>query len=333
MELNINALANSLKKHRNTIRTHINDLFGSGVILEPIFPFYWMYKEYPLLVISRLDLPKSDEIRDFLMNDEHIMSAYFVRDEEFNTLTIECHKDLHSYGLWRNRIVHEKKIPSRENRIPRDALFFDARDFIKYKPNAAIRVIEDKYKRGEEVRINGYKMCDLCFRILQKLVNGEGIRTNENMIAKDLNVHRKTVERRITSLVTAGIIQKPMCRFPNLFVAPGQILVYYLLEVKKRYNEVVRAIRGDPHIPLAVEATIKRYNILLFGVFFNVEEHFRWEEIYDERFPGALGGMKKIYLFPKMSTPIDPWKIPLSIIRDKKGILYGRKISIDKGDQ
>ena len=58
-----------------------------------------------------------------------------------------------------------------------------------------------------------------------------------------------------------------------------------------------------------------------------MEEHFRWEEIYDERFPGALGGMKKIYLSPKMSTPIDFRKIPMSILRDKKEILYGRRPS------
>lgn len=324
VELNISNLATSLKKHRNTIRSHVNELFESGVLNEPIYPFPWMYQEYPLLVISRADLPKTEAINRFLMEDEHIMSAYYVRDEEFNTLLIEYHKDLHSYGGWRKKIVDDKKIPSRENRIPPDSLFFDVRHFIKYKPNAAIRVIEDKYKKGEDISINGYKMCDVCFGILKKLVQGEGIRTNENMLAKDLSVHRKTIERRISAMLVAGIIGKPMCRFPNLFVAPGQILVYYLLEIKKGYKDIIRAIRADPHIPLAVEASVKRYNVLLFGVFFSVEEHFKWEEMYDERFPGALGGMKKIYLSPKMSTPIDFRKIPMSIIRDQKEILYGR---------
>ena len=261
------------------------------------------------------------------LEGEHMMSSYFVSDEEYNTLLIEYHKDLHSNGVWKKRIVDERKIPSRDLRIPPDSHFFDVRHFIKYKPNAAIRVIEEKYNRGEEVQINGYKMCEICFRILKKLVQGEGIRTNENMLAKELNVHRKTIERRISAMLVAGIIGKSLCRFPNLFVAPGQILVYYLLEVKKRYDEVIRAIRADPHIPLAVEASVKRYNVLLFGVIFSVEDHFKWEEVYDERFPGALGGMKKIYLSPKMSTPIDFRKIPLSIIRDRKEVLYGRNPS------
>ena len=326
VEVNFCALADSLDKHRNTVRTYVHELFEHNIIKSPWYPFMWMYGEYPLLVISRADLEKSDAIDRFLKEDEHIMSAYYVRDEEYNTLLIEYHTDIHSYGLWRHMIVSEKKIPPREFRTPADSLVFDMRHLVKYQPNAAIRVIEDRFRNGEETKINDHRISPVCFEILKKLVQGEGIRTNENLLAKELNVHRITVERRIAALLRENVVGPPMCRFPNLFVAPGQILVYYLLEIRKMHKNIIQTIRSDPHIPFAVEASHKRYNMLLFGVFFSVEEHFMWEERYDNRFPKALGAMKKVYLSPKMSVDIDQRKIPLSIVRRKREALYGQQL-------
>jgi len=172
--------------------------------------------------------------------------------------------------------------------------------------------------------LNGFRLNPLCFQIMKKLVLGEGIRTNENLLAQKLKVHRKTIERRIEDLVNAGIVSRPACRFPKFFVPPDHILVYYLVEIKKSLDKIIKAIKADSNIPLALEASIGRYNLLLFGSFFNVEDHFKWEEIYDKRFPDCIGAMKKIYLSPQMTASIDQQKVSLNIIKQRKEQLYGK---------
>jgi len=327
VEVNISALSNTFKRHRNTIKEQVRALFDNNIINKPIFPFIWLYQENPLLVIVRADLPRSEKIDKFLKEDEHIFGAFYVRDEEYNTLLIEFFRDIYEHGEWRKKIVIESKIPPREIRYPAHALFFSNRHILKYQPHSPIYKMEEKYKSGEEIVLNGYKLNNLCFQIFKKLVLGEGIRTNENMLAQKLNVHRKTIERRISDMMNAGIVTKPACRFPKFFVPPDHILVYYLVEVKKSMEKIVKAIKTDPSIPLALEANIGRYNLLLFGAFFNVEDHFRWEETYDTRFPECIGAMKKIYLSPTMTASIDQQKVSLNIIRNRRKQLHGKGLA------
>jgi predicted transcriptional regulator len=323
VEVNISALSTTFKRHRNTIKEQVRALFDNKIINKPIYPFLWLYQEHPLLVIARADLPRNERIDKFLKEDEHIFGAFYVRDEEYNTLLIEFFKDVFSHGEWRKKIVADNRIPPREIRYPAHTLFFSNRHIIKYQPYAPIHKMEEKYRDGEELILNDYTINPLCFQILKKLVLGEGIRTNENLLAQKLNVHRKTIERRIADLQKAGIISSPACRFPKFFVPPDHILVYYLVEVKKSMDKILKALCSDPSIPLALEANVGRYNLLLFGAFFNVEDHFNWEETYDTRFPECIGAMKKIYLSPKMTASIDQQKVSLNIIRQRKEQLRG----------
>jgi len=324
VEVNISALANSFKRHRNTIKEQVKSLFEHKIIDRPIFPFLWLYEEYPLLVVVRADLPRNEQLDRFLKEDEHIFGAFYVRDEEYNTLLIEFFKDLYSYGEWRKKIVAENKIPPREFRYPSHGLFFSNRLIIKYQPQSPIYKMEERYRNGEEIELNGYRLNNLCFQIMKKLVLGEGIRTNENLLAQRLDVHRKTIERRIADLVRAGVVASPACRFPKFFVPPDHILVYYLVEIKKSMDKIVRAVKSDPSIPLALEANVGRYNLLLFGALSNVEDSFKWEEGYDSRFPDCFGAMKKIYLSPQMTASIDQQKVSLNIIRQRKEALAGK---------
>ncbi|MBM4247996.1 MAG: hypothetical protein FJ149_00880 [Euryarchaeota archaeon] len=324
VEVNISALANSFKRHRNTIKEQVKALFEHKILNRPIFPFIWLYEEYPLLVVVRADLPRNDQLDRWLKEDEHIFGAFYVRDEEYNTLLIEFFKDLHTYGEWRKKIVAENKIPPRESRYPSHSLLFSNRLMIKYQPYSPIYKMEERYKSGEDLTLNDFRLNNLCFQILKKLVLGEGIRTNENLLAQKLDVHRKTIERRISDLVKAGVVANPACRFPKFFVPPDSILIYYLIEVKKSMDKIVKAIKADPSIPLALEANIGRYNLLLFGALSNVEDSFNWEASYDSRFPDCIGAMKKIYLSPQMTASIDQQKVSLNIIRLRKEALAGR---------
>lgn len=324
VEVNISALSNAFKRHRNTIKEQVKSLFEHKIIDRPIYPFLWLYQEYPMLMVVRADLPRTEQVDRFLKEDEHIFGAFYVRDEEFNTLLIEFFKDLDSYVDWRKRIVTENRIPPRENRYPSHTLFFSNRHIIKYQPQSPIYKMEEIYKSGGQMELNGYGLNRLCFQILKKLVLGECIRTNENLLAQKLGVHRKTIERRVDELLKSGIVQHPACRFPKFFVPPGHILVYYLIEVKRSMDKVIKAIKSDPSIPLALETNIGRYNLLLFGSFLNVEDHFKWEEVYDTRFPECIGAMKKIYLSPQMTASIDQQKVSINIIKQRKEQLYGK---------
>jgi hypothetical protein len=276
-----------------------------------------------MLLVVRADLPRTEQVDRFLKEDEHIFGAFYVRDEEYNTLLIEFFKDLHSYVEWRKNIVIRNRIPPRENRFPSQSLFFSTQNIVKYQPQSPIAGMEERIRRGERFELNGYRLNSLGFQIMKKLVLGEGIRTNENLLAQKLKVHRKTIERRIADLVRSGVVSHPACRFPKFFVPPDHILVYYLVEVKRNIDRIITAVKSDPSIPLALETNIGRYNLLLFGAFITVEDSFRWEEQYEKRFPECIGAMKKIYLSPQMTASIDQQKVSLNIIRQRKEALAG----------
>jgi len=326
VEVNINALSKTFKRHRNTIKDQVNALFENKIIDKPIYPFMWLYKEYSLLVLTQSDLPRNEAIDKWLREDENIFAGFYVRDEEYNTMLIEFHADLYSHAQWKKRIVSEKKIPPRDLRYPANTLFFSTGQILKYQPHSPIYTMEEVYAAGKTIEINGYKMNPLCFQILKSLMLGEGIRTNENLLATKLDVHRRTIERRIQAMIDEKIISKPICRFPKFFVPPNQILVVSIIEIKKSKENIFKAIRTDPHIPLAVEASVGRYNLLLFGVFSNVEDHFEWEEKYDARFPESIGAMKNLYLSPKKMASIDQQKVSLNIIKRRKEIIHGRRL-------
>ncbi len=326
VEVNISALAKSHNKHRQTIKHRVDELFDARIINKPVYPFLWLYREYPLLVIVRADLPKTIEMSEFIKTDPHIFAAFFVRDEEYNMLLIEYHKDVYSYGHWRDMILDEHKIPPRKNRIPAHSLFFSNRHIIKYQPHSPIFNMEKKYLDEEYMEINGYKMKKISFLILKDLLMGKAIRTNENLLSQKLNVNRKTIERRISILLKENIVGRPVCRFPKFFAPPNQILVYALVEIKNSLDKIINAIKSDPNVPLALDANIGRYKLLLLKVFSSVEEHFEWEEKYDRRFPGCIGGMKKIYLSPQMTVSIDQQKVSLEIIRRRIDALHGREL-------
>jgi hypothetical protein len=322
VEVNVSWLSKILKKHRNTIKMHVGELVDHSIIKEPAFPLKWMFNEYPLLVIVRSDLPKTEEVNKFVREDKNILGAFHVKDEEYNMLFFELHEDIFQYEEWRDRIVEENRIPPREKRYPANSIFFSNRKMIKYQPHSSISIIERSFKDDPHMKLNGLRMNRLTISILKRLLMGEGIRTNENLLSTTLGVHRKTIERRKNSLMERGIISEPACMFPEWLVPPDHILVHYLVEIRRSKNNLIKDVSKDPHIPMALHAHTGGYNLLLFGVFPNVEDHFLWEEVYDRKFPGCMGRVKKIYLSPKMITSMDIKKVSKGIItkyRNKQG--------------
>ena len=85
VEVNISELSRLLKKHRNTIRDRIANLFEHRIINKPSYPFFQVYSEYPLMVIARADLPRDEITNKFIEEDPHIFAAFFKKDEEYIT--------------------------------------------------------------------------------------------------------------------------------------------------------------------------------------------------------------------------------------------------------
>jgi DNA-binding Lrp family transcriptional regulator len=320
VQVNINELSRILKKHRNTIRERVTQLFDHTIISKPSYPFSWLYNEYPLMIIARADFPRDDITGKFIEEDPHIFAAFFKKDEEYNTLLIEYHKDLYSYLIWSDAVIHGGKLPPQETRYPTDAMFFSNQTFIKYNPEHLIFLIENDYDKIQR-RLSGYELDNLSLEILKKLMNGQGIQTNEYVLAERLNIHRKTVERRICALLKENIITPPVCRFPRFVVPPDYTLVISLVELKKQHEQVEKAWQNDPHIPLVLRASTGRYTHLLFSSFYLIKDHIAWEEKYNQEFSGCIGAIKNTYLSPSMMFSIDHQFVALEIIKHRLDIL------------
>jgi len=278
--------------------------------------FFWLYSEYPLMVIARADLPRDEQTNRFIENDSHIFAAFFKKDEEYNTYIIEYHEDIASHQKWRDSLIIKGKLPPRETRYPSDVMYFSNKNFLKYNPSHMVKIIEEDKKNHHGI-INDHKLDDLSIQILTKLVNGQGIQTNEHFLAEKYGIHRKTVERRIKKMLKEKIILSPTCRFPRFLVPPDYTLVVTLVEIKKNADKIVKAWCSDPHVPIILPASTGRYTHILFCSFYRIRDHLAWEESYDQRFPGCIGAIRNKYLSPSMMLSIAQQRVSTDIINKR----------------
>ena len=301
VDININKLANEFNKHRNTIKGRIDQLIEFKIIDKPSYPLQWLLDEYPLLVISKDKFYRDETTKTFIENDPHIMAGFFFQEEVYNTLTIQFHQDLYSYQIWSDNILETGKIIKEKDRHPPDALLFSTKRILKYDPEAPLRIIESGFKKGEIKEIGGFELDSLTLKILKVVLSGKGIRTNENYLARTLDLNRNTIARLIQNLLQKKIISKPVSRFPLLFVPPNYMLIFSLFEIKRRCGEVEGFIRRDPRVPLLIKANVERYNYLVVSVFRTVEDHLKWQERYSQNFSACIEAIKNTYLSPAMS--------------------------------
>lgn len=318
VEINVSELSKNLKRHRNTIKERVNGLIEHNIISKPQYPLLWIYKELPLMVISRHNFNRDEITKKFIESDQHIFAAFFFKEEEYNTLMISFHKDVCSHQKWYEKIIREEILPHREIGYLSQVLHLGTGCFEKYNPSSNIKVIKKDINDKRVKEINGYKIDKLSFDILKNLMRGYGIRTNENYLAKVLHIHRRTVERRIKSLYKKDIIGKPICRFPRLIVPPNYILVKSLFQIKKNHDKLISRLKSDPHITWMINATTGQggYNLVIFSSFYKIEDHLKWQEQLDQEFPSCIGSIKDTYLSPAMTFSIDPEYVSLCLIKN-----------------
>lgn len=321
ISFNISQLSSKLNRHRSTIKKRIDSLLDHKIINKPACSFTYMYREYPLFVVVFADFPDETLVDDWIKNDKQIFAAYNIREEEYNIMIFEFHKSLTHYQQWRESLIVERKIPPRENRRASTSLFFSSDLQIKNEPESSIDILEkifiEKKKNDVNVVINGYKIDKLDLDILRALLNGEGIKINENLLSKKLNSHRKTIENRIKKLIANEIIKAPQCQFPQFFLPANLLLVFSLIDFRDVDSRIYDTLKKDEHIPILFKVSIGKYNCLMFSVHENIDDFLEWNINYRNRFPKVFGIEKINYLSPRMTKFVDVQKIALGIIGSK----------------
>ncbi|MFX1513433.1 MAG: hypothetical protein ACFFCQ_12670, partial [Promethearchaeota archaeon] len=248
--INISELSKKLKRHRITIKDRIDKLLAYKIIDKPIYPLKCLLKEYPLLVISKSEFLRDQKTNSIIKRDPHIYAAFFFKEDCYNTLTLEFHKDISSYQQWLDNII--TKITVTDTRCPSNALFLSTDRLVKLKFSAPIRVVKQNLTDKLQTEINGLNIDPLSLEIMENLLYGRGLRTNENLLARELYVNRKTVERKLTILLEHNIISKPVCFFPRALAPPSYIIVLSLFEIRclEHRKVIMNTLRADPHITM-----------------------------------------------------------------------------------
>jgi hypothetical protein len=305
VSVNISALSSRMGKHRNTLRNGLAELLEHKVVNIPICPFMGLYREYPLLVVVRADLPHEKRVHEWVASDKQIFAAYWSRHEEYNTLLFLYQKDVLAYQLWRESLTEERRIPPRETRFPSSSTYVSNQLMLKYDPSAAIGLMQTELKQKGKIEVNGLVIDELLFHILKHLVTGGIFKINENLLSRELHIHRKTVAKHIDELFRSGWILDPVCRFPDLLCPPNYVMAFSLVEIRKARDRVTAAYQSDPHVSMALRVSIGGYNALLFSAHPDVSEHMEWEQSLSRRFPGCIGHVDIAYLSPRTKILID----------------------------
>ena len=132
VEINISELSKNLNKHRNTIKTRVKELINNKIINKPQYPYLQLFKELPLMVISRHNFLRDQKTKNFIENDDHIFAAFFFKEEEYNTLMISFHRDVCTHQQWYDRIITEEIVPHREEGYLSEVLHLGTGCFEKY---------------------------------------------------------------------------------------------------------------------------------------------------------------------------------------------------------
>ena len=330
LSVNLSYLSRNLKKHRNTIRTRVELLLKNKIINPPMFPFvFGLFKAYPLIVLVYADLPHTPEIMKWMREDKHIFAAFKIRLGRHNTLLIVFQKDILSYHLWREDITEKGKIPSREVRAPSEAHFFSNRLVVKYEPNEGIKILKSEFEKNNNLILHNFdythKLNELDIKIMELLLNGKGIRLNETFLVKKLGMHKKTIRRRIQIMLKEKLILNPVCRFPSFFVPPNCVLQIARIEIHKNKKEVLQFLKQDHHIPISFHICEKRFNYLLFEIFFEAGDHVEWSSRLREKFMGSIGDTDTIILMEKNTFNIDQQKVSLGVINEYITSLNSKK--------
>jgi len=328
VEINVSELSEYFRKHRSTITSRLERLFEHKIVDRPFHPLPWVLEQYPFLVIEKCKFPRDKRTNKWIEVDPHIWAAFFFRDEEYNTLLIEQHRDLYHYQSWKDRVIDEGQISATHDHdyVPSEAIYIHSKSILKYDPMAIFEVFKTNQQRCIHGSINGLEIDNTYLNLLEALLHGRGVWTNSNYLAKQLDIHRRTVQRRLNLLLKEGIISAAVSRFPRVWVPPQYFMVLSLLEIKAHKDRIPKTLAADPHVSFLAKTTAGRYNYLSICGSYRMEDHLTWEEEYGQRFSSSIGAIRNIYLSPTMTFSIHQQYVTLTYLDQLAGQLRGRQL-------
>ena len=318
VDINISEISEKLKKHRNTVASRLENLFSKKIIDKPFHPFPRVFSEYPLLVLEKANLPRNQQTNTWIEKNPHIWAAFFVKDEDYNTLLIELHEDLHAYQVWRDCILQGEYVSS-------EAIYLSTKAIIKNDLAASVELLKSDFHNSPQMKMNGLTIDQTYLDLIEALILGKGVWTNPNSLARELNVHRMTVQRRLDLLLQEKIISRPVSRFPRMWAPPGYFIVLSLIELKRQKDRISKILTEDPHTSLMVKAGAGKYNLLAISCFSRLRDHLTWEEEYDQKFSGSIGAVKNLYLSPSMTFSIHQQYVPLEFLKKQLDIIQSQR--------
>lgn len=316
-DVNIHALAKDLGIHRTTAKNKVESLFDNRILDRPRYPFLQLFQEYPLLVLAWADLPRIQQATNFFEEDPNIFAAFSCMEGSYNTFLIEFFKDMESYHSWRESIVKDQKLPSRENRAPADVRIFSNKLEFKYNPACFLTDMKREFRAKGSLVIGNRELDGVDLRILSHLMKGECIHSNETYLARELGSNRKKVSRRISMLIREKIVGLPVCYFPDLLAPPKYNLIISMIELRSERKRIKRSLMSDDHVPRALESSMGRYNLLVFSAFKAIDEFFEWGENLISEFPDCVGAISNTILSSRKIHMINPQKVSLGLIERK----------------
>ncbi len=314
VSINISVLSKKYDIHRATAKKKMDRLVHSGTISHPTYPFPKLYDLYPLVILVWADIPRTQQAMDFFNEDSHIFAAFSCMEGPYNTFLIEYFEDMESYNSWRKSIITDNRLPSRSQRAPANAHMLSTKLCIKNAPSVFIERLARKSQECGTVSIDGVEMDRTDFDMLTTVMKGNCIRTNDSHIAKQVGVHRKTVSRRISTMMDEGILAPPRCSFPHLLAPPGYNMVLSLIEVRRDRDAFRKMLLEDGNVPRAYDTITGRYNFAVFSAFEKIDDFFEWGENIQTRFAEDIGAFSNTVMSSRMVHTIQQQKVSLGYV-------------------
>ena len=330
VSVNYSQLSRTLEKHRHTMMKKVQRILDCGLLKPPSVPFLGVTKVYPLLIVLHVEVPDDERFIQWVKRDPHILAAFKTRHLEHNTILLIYHESISSYLRWREALPAtmkaEYKIPEHLTTFASMTSYYSNDLMVKYDPSSGMALVMKEFEEQGNIGIRDCILNAADFQVAQCLTNGVGLKINQTLLCEKTGLHRKTVENRISALIKAGYIRKPVCSFPSLFVPPGCNLVLSLIEIKKNREKILSEFLKDNHIPIVFKTLQGKYNAFIFSNHYRIEDYLRWDEEFRTRFPGCLGHESVTYLTPMMTISFDWQIVSLLYIRNRMSIHRGREL-------
>ncbi|MFX0136728.1 MAG: hypothetical protein ACFFDN_24035, partial [Candidatus Hodarchaeota archaeon] len=232
-------------------------------------------------------------------------------------LIFEYHKTVLSYQTWRENLVKQNKIPSREHRHASTSYYFSNDLIEKYEPNAIFGHFEKDFSKNKRILMNNYEIDFVGFNILKNLLlKNKYIKINKNLLSQKLGVHRKTIELRINKLKKLKIIDYPLCYFLNFFAPPTYFLILTFLEIAAKMEEIVEDLKKDYNVPIIYKISAGKYNLSTISSHPSIDDFFYWNLKYKNKYK-SIKSQRNVYLSPNMIIFLNQKKIVDAIIDQK----------------